>query len=79
MRQPQRVYRDTGRAPAEDDGDGAAPLDERSVLGLLESGRAEDDARYEPLIGIRNGLLIGLGFWAVVLALVGLIAGLGYL
>ena len=79
MKQAQRAPLETPRRAAEDEADQAPALDERSVLDVLEATATDEESPYRPLVGIRNGLLIGLGFWAVVLAVLGIAAGLGLL
>ncbi len=80
MNQAQHARIDTARPLADEETDRPPALDEQSVLDMLVEGEADDyEGSYRPLVGIRNGLLIGLGFWAIVLAALGVVAGLGYL
>lgn len=79
MKQAQRAYKQADTPLAHAETERATALDDRSVLDMLEADAREDEDAYEPVTGIRNGLLIGLGFWAIVLAALGITAGLGYL
>lgn len=80
MRQAQRAHRGADRPLADDELTEQMPaLDEAAVLNVLEQDVDDDDDAYRPIVGIRNGILIGLGFWAVVLGVLGVMAGLGYL
>lgn len=79
MTQAQRVPFEAGQAHFDDPMDESPALGDEAVLEVLETEAVDREDLYRPLVGIRNGLLIGLGFWAVVLAALGLLTGLGYL
>lgn len=54
------------------DVDSGPVLDDTGALEVLESDLGADDDPDRAVLGIRNGVLLGLAFWTAVLVIFGL-------